>query len=848
MGFSIYFLLAGEISKFINDIIKKDIERSSREVYNIVDQNFNSLNKNINYTLKDANITKALTIGAIEDSLRLNEYQAIIYIEATKEVVYRSSDIVPETSDLIEKTMNTDEVIPLNYNKIKYNTYHVYFKDWQWNIVLIKDAKDYTDLLNTIRYVSIIAFLFLFVTAILLIIILNYSIKIPLNKIINPIKKDNPPAYIGIYEFEFLSDSIRIMMTSLKEKTEWIQKLLSTVGALIIAFDSDGKIVMVNKTVESATGYTSEEVMNKFLWDFLIPTNMISQVKTIFYKISCHQASDFYEHPLFTKYGKEMDLLWKNSVITGDNNEIKWIIYTGIDITERKNAERALASEKELLSTTLRSIGDGVITTNLEGNIVLFNKVAEKLTGWMQNEALGQDFEEVFKLINEETKEPLESPIDRVFNTGGLVFDDENAILIDKNGGRKLISHSGAPIRNKDSMIIGVVIVFRDVTEKQKIEEDLRKAHKLESIGILAGGIAHDFNNILTAILGNISLSKLYAEPNGKVFNTLTEAEKGTLRARDLTQQLLTFSKGGAPIKKTASISELITETVDFILTGSNVKAQYVIPKDIWPVDIDVGQISQVVNNLTINAVQAMHGGGIFMVYAENVVLRADNTRPIKEGKYVRISFLDHGAGIPPESLAKIFDPYFTTKVKGNGLGLATSYSIVKKHGGYIDVESEVGVGTTFHIFLPASEKSIAAMIEHEAKVEKGTGKILLMDDEEIVREVASEMLMHLEYEVDCAEDGEKAINLYKKSLEANKPYDVIIMDLTIPGGLGGKETIDILRGIDPDVSAIVSSGYSTDPIMSNYEQYGFKGVVAKPYKISDLSEAVKKVIDLKSS
>ncbi|MBU7029359.1 MAG: PAS domain S-box protein, partial [Theionarchaea archaeon] len=502
--------------------------------------------------------------------------------------------------------------------------------------------------------------------------------------------------------------------------------------------------------------------------------------------------------------------------------------------------EESLAAEKEQLAVTLRSIGDGVITTDIHGTVILINKAAEELTGYTQEEAVGKPLHAAFHIISERTRIPRESPVDKVLNQGTVVGLGNNTVLISKDGTERIIADSGAPIRDRTSKIIGVVLVFCDITEKRKMEQDLLRAQKLESVGILAGGIAHDFNNILTAILGNANLAKMYAADN-KIKEKLTKIEKASLQAKDLTQQLLTFSKGGAPVKKTTSIRELIKDSASFALRGSNVRCHFYIPDDLWPVDIDEGQISQTISNIIMNADQAMPEGGVIQVRAENVVVTAKQQLPLL-GKYIEISIADQGVGIPEKHLDKIFDPYFTTKQKGSGLGLATTYSIVKKHNGHITAESKVGEGTTFRIWLPASRKIFERKEKTPSKMVGGEGRILLMDDEESILEAAGEVLQHLGYTVEVARDGEEAVDIYAKALE-EEPFDAVIMDLTIPGGMGGKEALSRLMEIDPSVKAIVSSGYSTSPIMADYKKYGFKGVVAKPYSVEELSEILHQIL-----
>jgi len=520
----------------------------------------------------------------------------------------------------------------------------------------------------------------------------------------------------------------------------------------------------------------------------------------------------------------------EKSSFSDDDLELMTFVSDNIALSiERKRAEEALAAEKELLAVTLRLIGDGVISTCTEGRIILMNKVAEKLTGWKEAEAIGKSINEVFHIINEKTQEHCLNPVEQVIKSGKIIELANHTVLIAKDGTELVIADSGAPIRDDKSVIIGVVLVFRDITEQRKIGEELLKATKLESIGMLAGGIAHDFNNILTAITGNISLAKAITNPKKEIYEMITDIEKASLRASDLTQQLLTFSKGGVPIKKTALIADLIKNSVTFTLRGSNVRCKFSFPGDLWAVDVDEGQMIQVVNNLIINADQSMHEGGVIQVCMENAVLSTDHVPPLKKGNYIKISITDHGEGIPDEYIHKIFDPYFTTKQQGSGLGLATSYSIVNKHDGYIAAESEVGVGTTFYVYLPASPKEIPSKNEEQEILHQGKGKVLIMDDEEVIRKIAVKMIRHLGYQADFTKDGAETIELYQQAQKDNKPFDVIIMDLTIPGSMGGREALEKLVQIDPEVKAVVSSGYSTDPVMANFRQYGFCDYITKP-------------------
>ncbi|MBW2149668.1 MAG: PAS domain S-box protein [Deltaproteobacteria bacterium] len=506
------------------------------------------------------------------------------------------------------------------------------------------------------------------------------------------------------------------------------------------------------------------------------------------------------------------------------------------DITPRKLAQAALRESEQKYRALMENIADTVFTITMDGRFTFLSPQAEVLTGYPMEKLLTMCFRNLlvpeYIPLFEGKMAPGES----------MKVIEPFEIEIRNSAGNKVqVEMSLSPSRDEKGNIV-LCGIARDITEKKKLENELLKAQKLESIGILAGGIAHDFNNILTAIMGNITLARMDATPGDKTDEILKKAEKASLRAKDLARQLLTFSKGGAPIKMTTSIDKLLKDSAGFALRGSNVRCEFSIPPDLWQVEVDESQINQVVNNLIINADQAMAEGGIIKVRAENTVVGRENSLHLKDGKYIKITVEDHGIGIPQEHLDKIFDPYFTTKRKGSGLGLATSYSIIKNHNGAIAVKSKPHAGTTFCIYLPASRKQTMAKEIAEKKALVGNGKILLMDDEKIVREVAGRMLEHIGYDLAFAENGEEAIELYRKAKESGQPFDALIMDLTVPGAMGGKEAMVKLLEIDPEVKAVVSSGYFNDPVMADFRKYGFQGVVVKPYKIEDLNKVLSEI------
>lgn len=385
-----------------------------------------------------------------------------------------------------------------------------------------------------------------------------------------------------------------------------------------------------------------------------------------------------------------------------DEDKNKGTIGISIDFIKQKGIHEQLEKEKGVFKATMHSIGDAVIEVDSLSKIVSLNPVAEELTGWSYEDALGRDLEDVYVAVDEKTRFPYTNTVKKAIETGAAISRCHNSILRSKNGTELTIIDTGVPFKDAKGKVQGGVLVFRDITARRKIEEELSNIQKYQSISVLAAGIGHDFNNILTSILGNINLGKMYTKSSDESHKYFERAEKASYRARDLTQQLLSFAKGGAPIKKNVSITELLKETAGFALRGSNVRCEFTIPEDVWLVDADEGQLSQVIHNLVINSDQAMPLGGAIRIKAENIEVPADTTLPLKGGKYVKISISDEGKGIPAEDLNKIFEPYYSTKETGSGLGLASVRAIVLRHGGHISADSEPGVGTTFEIYIPA--------------------------------------------------------------------------------------------------------------------------------------------------
>ena len=513
-----------------------------------------------------------------------------------------------------------------------------------------------------------------------------------------------------------------------------------------------------------------------------------------------------------------------------------------------RQAERALADEKERLTVTLRSVGDGVITTDLDGTILSMNKVAEALTGWTHEEANGRPLEEVFQNFDPETRERCDNSVTRLVLEPHTVDAGRRSTLL---AARDLTEHpideSITPIRDAEGRAIGIVLAFRDITDALGIQEERAKASNLASLGLLAGGMAHDFNNLLMAVMGNVSMARATMSRPPSSIDWLSEAEQACVRARRLTWQLLTFSKGGVPMRKTVAIGPILQEAVGLALRGSAMTCALDIAPDLWSVEADVGQLAQVFSNALLNARQAMLHSGVITIRAENVCevdRRWVNALRVEPGRYVRVSIVDKGIGIPREHLSRIFDPYFSTKQGASGLGLATTYSIVKNHGGFLAVDSQLGSGTTIQVNFPAAGS--LELPEQPDSVTRGEGsrrRVLVMDDEAPVRTLTMNMLDFLGYDVEVTPSVSAAVDRFKRALATDRPFDVVMLDLVVPGDIGGTEAMDQLGAIDPAVKAILMSGFGQDPIVAEFHAYGFSAVITKPFSLQELNAALHSVI-----
>ncbi len=622
------------------------------------------------------------------------------------------------------------------------------------------------------------------------------------------------------------------------------EAIFNSISDVVIFVDSRRRVRMVNSAMETVFGYTQEELQGKetrFLYEN--PEDFDEQGK-IRYNARVQEQPQIYRMHYHRKDGTTFPGETLGTPVRDHQGNV--LGYVGIirDITERMAAENALKEKENFLHIVLDAIQDGISVLDTDFNVIRVNKIMRE---WYSHKLPFEGKKKCYEVYHGRSSPCEVCPSMKTIKSGKL--EKEEVPFVKAEGVAGTLELFSYPIMNDSGEIIGIVEHVRDITDQLKaqkaLEEETLKAQKLESTGVLAGGIAHDFNNILTSIVGNISLAKIHAGANSNITNPLISAEKAAARARDLSQQLLTFSKGGQPVRKPAQLSKLINESAAFALTGSNVTCNLQIADHLRPVNIDKGQISQVIQNVVKNADQAMPEGGTISISAENATIGGQESFPLKEGKYVWIKIQDQGFGIPEKNLPNIFDPYFSTKKEGSGLGLAVSFSIIKKHDGFISAESESGIGTTFHIFLPASEKQ--ALVEKKQANEtlpQSSKKILIMDDDLAILDVATHMLDMMNFKVETTTNGQEAVEVYRKAQRDGAPFDGVILDLTVPGGMGGKETLQELLRIDPEVNALVSSGYANDPVMAEYKRHGFKSFVPKPYDIAQLGNALRDLLD----
>jgi PAS domain S-box-containing protein len=623
-------------------------------------------------------------------------------------------------------------------------------------------------------------------------------------------------------EFQMkLADTNRRYRTIIENQTE-----------AILTFDRNGQITFFNPVFERLAERSTRQITDSRIGDLLNEEENRALWEQIG-KATPESPVFHFEHVVSLLDGTDMWIHWQGKVHFDERGELMEVQTAGIDITEKKRKEaeyRAIVEcQKELI---VRRQRNGTITFANQAYSEFYGIPREKLIGSTFSPSIDEDenrrFQEALRCLT--PRAPDSDPVKlRIF----LGQDDVRTTEWRLRG-----------IFDSKGQLVEYQTVGNDITEKLRMEQELNKTQKLESLGVLAGGIAHDFNNLLTSIISNIEVASKDIPTGERSRYRLEEAVRSALNARNLTQQLLTYSKGGKPVKEPTDLGELLRKTIEFTLTGTNVKAEYRIADDLRRINADRFQMEQVINNLVINAVQAMPEGGKIFVKASNSDRYFKSLDKDGGRGFIKVKVTDQGPGIPADLLGKIFDPFFTTKPNGNGLGLSTVQSIVKNHEGFIDVESEPGLGTSFIIYLPASDAPAIPTPEvAKSGGEVKASRILIMDDEEAILEVLSTILTDLGHNVEMARTGEEAIEQVSRSLSEGRPFDLLIMDLTIRGGMGGKDAIQEILKLDGNLKAMVSSGYSNDPVMSEPRKYGFIDFLPKPYSIQDLKDKLARLL-----
>jgi len=600
---------------------------------------------------------------------------------------------------------------------------------------------------------------------------------------------------------------------------------------------------MISKKGAQLLNYSDNELIGQSWIDLCVPKRLKEKVKKSFNGILNNKKNidDFLESPVLTKDNKEIPISWYNSIIYDDNNNITGIFCAGNEITPYELTEEKLKKSEERFRTMAETLTEG-ITIIEKGEMVfvnqqlcdIFEETKEELMTMMPLEhAAPEERERLREIWNQAKKEKL-------------TFKELEYKIITKNKKVKYILNRYSAIYHEDGTV-SRYIVTSDITIRKKLEEEMKKSSKLESLSVFAGGIAHDFNNILMGITGSLSLIKNSPNLDEDSKDLISDAEEASIKAHHLTKQLLTFSHGGTPIKKVMPLDIMLMDATRFALSGTNIEYSFDISDKIWSVEIDEGQLYQVLNNILINSQQAMKNGGKIQISMENLNIEKQTELPLEPGKYIQIKIHDNGSGISKKHIPFVFDPFYTTREEGSGLGLATSYSIIKKHEGHIEIQSIKNKGTTLIIYLPASSEKVETPIPKNITSKEYSGSILLMDDDDIVKKIAASMLQKIGFTVTVVSHGDDAIDEYKKRFNTEKAFSLCILDLTIRGGKGGEETISLLKEFDPQIRALVTSGYSDDDIMKNYNKYGFIGVAPKPYSIELLKESIENALNYKN-
>ncbi|QYZ78547.1 PAS domain S-box protein [Methanofollis formosanus] len=619
------------------------------------------------------------------------------------------------------------------------------------------------------------------------------------------------------------------------------ESIIENATMLLAVTDSEGRVTVWNQAAEEVTGYARDEVVGGAeIWERLVPDPTVwAEVMKVVQ--GARTESDILRNLEVTvraSDGEEKILLWNARTLRDEEGRPQGIVTLAKDITERKRMEEEVRASEARYRAVVEDQTEWICRFRPDMSLTFVNEACCRSFGFTRDELLSTTLDAILPTWFTDLIPSLEEQ---------LRAGRQSVTLDGKVKGRSQEERwhqwTVRAIFAPDGMVTEYQVVGRDVTMVKKAEEEFVRTEKLLSLSDLAGGIAHDFNNILTSVMGNINLAKMKLAPEDFVYQRLTEAEAATMKAGDITRQLFSFSDLSEPEKETVDIADLAREAASYALRGSKCKCRFALEPLPMPVMGDAAQLLQVLHALIINADQAMPEGGTVAIGAGPVEVSGSDPIPLPKGRYVRITVEDRGVGISPEHMSRIFDPYFTTKKHGSGIGLAMALPIIKNHGGWMDVVSEPGIGTTFSIYLPTAANDIGEQMKPAVITQGGSGSILLMDDEAGILETTSDLLRHLGYTVATAYDGEEAVARFAEAQDAGTPFDGVILDLTVPGKMGGLETMKQLKQLDPEVRVLVSSGYLNDPIIKNPGKYGFYGSIGKPYMFEELSRTLQELL-----
>ena len=662
-----------------------------------------------------------------------------------------------------------------------------------------------------------------------------------------PLPPEDSPAATGTSK---AADIERRML----EQREMYQQILDAISDMVLVKGEKSRIVWANRAFRDYYGMSNEQLRDIIDAAFNEPDYTQQYIKDDLEVFTTGQTLNIPEEPVTRHDGTVRIFHTVKSPILGLDSKVQMTVGVSRDITDQKRVQQELARYQHHLETLveertaelreltenfrilLSSLAEGVVSAGSDGDVRFLNPAAERLTGWTDAEAKGRHLSEVLTVLDEQTQEPLPLHPDKLSARAGKA--SLTAVVCSRTDLRRLVALRVSGLRSEQGVPQGLVIVLRDVTVERELEDQRLRHQKIESVGLLAGGIAHDFNNILTGILGNISIARIQIPPGTQSATALDSAERACVRAQALTRQLLTFAKGGAPLKKLLRIEDTVREAAILALRGSSVKLSLRVSPDIHAVEADEGQIVQVVNNLALNSKQAMPQGGEITIVIDNAAVSDKDGLPLTPGAYVCVAVRDTGVGIPPEQLPKVFDPYFTTKELGSGLGLASAHSIIHRHGGHISAVSNPGHGACFTFWLPAVPESQHLASEGLAETAPlGAKSLLILDDEKMVRDVLCQMLEMLGHRAIAASTSQEAFEAFDSARGSGAPFDAIFVDLTMPGDLSGESVIQVLRERDREAKVIVMSGYSNNPVMANYRELGLQGALSKPFTLDVVKE-----------